>query len=477
MDLRRTLAWFRRDLRVGDNRMLEAATRAERAWPVFVVDPDLIAEHDAAVGRRAWFDANMRALDTTLRESGSALTVLHGRPEDVLPTFAAAVGADRVVAGADEDPAAIARDARVATRVDLHLVHDQRIASPEIVRSADDRPYTVFSPFRRALERHLAEAADDPFATADPDLARLARASDMSSADTLPADAAESTRAPFDLPPSGEAAAADRLRAFLRSGLAAYAGDRDRPDVDGTSRISPYLRVGALGIRACWRAATNAAERARERGDAALLRGADAWRGELAWREFFAHVMAANPRVARESFRTEFDAMSWEGGRDADAMLEAWEQGRTGYPFVDAGMRQLVATGWMHNRARLVTASFLVKHLGIDWRTGERVFAKHLLDADVQQNNGNWQWVAGVGTDAAPYFRIFNPSLQAKRFDPDGAYIRAWVPELAAVPDGRVHEPWKAEGPPSGYPSPIVDHAAARERALARYGAVRRERV
>lgn len=472
MDARRSVAWFRRDLRLGDNRMLETATRAERVWPVFVVDPDLVETHRAAASRRAWFDAGVRALDGALREQGSALTVLRGRPEEVLPEFAARVGAEAVVAGADEDPAAIARDARVASRVQLQLVDDQRIAPLAAVRTADDHPYTVYSPFRRALERQLAASEHDPFAAADADLTRLAPP-----AETTGDEVGENGTAPVDLPPAGERAALDRLRTFLRNDISLYADDRDRPDLDATSRISPYLRVGAVSIRACWRAATNAAERAHERGDSALRRGAESWRGELAWREFFAHVIGAHPRLARESFRTEYDTIAWEDGGVADEMLEAWRTGMTGYPLVDAGMRQLVATGWMHNRARLVTASFLVKHLGIDWRAGERVFADHLLDADVQQNNGNWQWVAGVGTDAAPYFRIFNPTLQATRFDPDGTYIRQWVPELSPVADDRVHQPWKAVGPPAGYPAPIVQHAEARARALVRYGAVRDERI
>lgn len=468
MDPRRSIAWFRRDLRIGDNRMLESATRAERAWPVFVVDPDIVETHGAAVGRRAWFDASRRALDAGLREEGSGLTVLHGRPHDVLPRFAARVGAERVVAAADEDPASVARDRRVAAAMDLELVEDQRIVPLDTVRTADDRPYTVFTPFRRAIERQLVASRDDRLAAAVPDLSRLAPGDGASDAGGY-----AEARSPVELPPAGERAALDRLRAFLRSDIGVYADDRDRPDLDATSRISPYLRVGALGIRACWRAASNAAERGRERGDGRLHRGAEAWRRELAWREFFAHVLGANPRLARESFRREYDAITWEAGDEADRMLDAWRTGTTGYPLVDAGMRQLVATGWMHNRARLVTASFLVKHLGIDWRVGERTFAEHLLDADVQQNNGNWQWVAGVGTDAAPYFRILNPTLQAMRFDPDGTYIRTWVRELSTVSDEHVHEPWKAGHPPAGYPAPIVDHADARERALVRYAAVR----
>jgi deoxyribodipyrimidine photo-lyase len=463
---RRAVAWFRRDLRLTDNRMLETATRgAERVWPVFVADPDLLGRHAGARGRVAWFAASIAALDERLRAHGSSITVLRGRPEAVLPAFAASVGAELIVAAADEDPVAVARDERVARAIGLRLVDDQRIVPPSELRTVAGDPYRVYTPFRRALEERVL--ADPGVASAaDADLSRLAPATQTSRVALVPAPAA-----PHELPEAGELSAAATLRTFLRHALAGYREDRDRPGDDGTSRLSPYLRVGAISARAAWRAATNAAERARERGDPGLARGAASWRGELAWREFFAHVLAAEPRLATESFRPELDRIAWLEGQAADDLLEAWRDGRTGYPLVDAGMRQLAATGWMHNRARLVTASFLVKDAGVDWRRGEAIFAERLLDADVQQNGGNWQWVAGVGTDAAPYFRILNPVRQSQRFDPDGTYIRRWVPELAELPVEHVHEPWRAPRPPVGYPPPIVDHAAARERTLARYRA------
>ena len=464
---RRAIAWFRRDLRLTDNHMLEAATaQADRVWPVFVADPDLLERHHAAPARTAWFRASVEALDARLRAHGSGLTVLSGRPDRVLRAHAASVGADAVFAGADEEPAAIARDRRVAESVDLRLVHDQRIVPPSEIRTRADEPFSVYTPFRRALESRLAE---DP-ALLDPAEADMDRLAPLAHGDGASGWSGEP--APHGLPPAGERAATDRLRAFLRHELAGYREDRDRPDRDATSHLSPYLRVGAVSVRACWRAATNAAARGRERNDPRLGRAADTWRGELAWREFFAHVLAAHPRVASESFRPAYDRIEWVAGAEADELLAAWRTGRTGYPLVDAGMRQLVATGWMHNRARLVTASFLVKHLGLDWRRGESVYLAHLLDADTAQNTGNWQWVAGVGTDAAPYFRIFNPTLQARKFDPAATYIRRWVPELADVDAAHVHEPWRAPEPPRGYPGPIVDHAEARQRTLARYRAV-----
>jgi deoxyribodipyrimidine photo-lyase len=467
-DARRAIAWFRRDLRLTDNRMLEAATRGtDRVWPVFVADPDLLDAHAAATARIAWFEANVRALDQRLRERGSGLTVLRGRPEDVLRRFAAEVGAEAVHASADEDPEGVARDERVSRVVELRLVDDQRIVAPGEVRTGSGGAYTVYTPFRRALDGRIDFAPDAVTGRAAADLSRLAPG--RRDGATLAGDVDPS----HELPEPGERAATDRLRAFLRADIASYRDERDRPDLDSTSHLSPYLRVGAISVRACWRAALNAAERARQRTDQRLAQGASTWRGELAWREFFAHVLAAHPRVATESFRTEYDAIEWASGAEADEGLAAWRDGRTGFPFVDAGMRQLAATGWMHNRARLVTASFLVKDLGVDWRRGASVFAERLLDADVQQNHGNWQWVAGVGTDAAPYFRIFNPTLQGRKFDPEGAYIRRWVPELADLDADHIHEPWRAPSPPSDYPAPILDHAEARQRTLARYGAAR----
>ena len=463
---RRAIAWFRRDLRLHDNRMLESATRdADRVWPVFVADPDLLTAHAGAAARTAWFDANVRALDERLREHGSGLTLLRGRPEEELRTFAAQVGAESVHAAADEDPVAIARDGRVARALDLHLVDDLRLVPPAELRTRNGGPYTVYSPFRRALDATVDAAPDAIAGAAEADLSRLAPTSTNDAAALL----VEGSEAPHPLPEAGEQAAANRLRAFLRSGVTDYRGQRDRPDLDSTSHISPYLRVGAISVRACWRAVLNAAERARERGDRRLAQGSATWRGELAWREFFAHVLAAHPRVAAESFRTEYEGIEWSDGAAADEAVDAWREGRTGFPFVDAGMRQLAATGWMHNRARLVTASFLVKDAGVDWRRGASVFSERLLDADVQQNNGNWQWVAGVGTDAAPYFRIFNPILQSRKFDPDGTYIRRWVPELADVDGAHIHDPARALSPPRDYPAPILDHAEARERTLARY--------
>lgn len=447
--------------------MLEAATHdAERVWPIFVVDPQQLLLHREAPGRVAWFGASVAALDQVLRAGGSGLTIRRGPPAEVLRQLMSETDAERVYAAADEDPVAIERDRVVAESIDLRLVDDQRIIPPAEIRTAAGQAFSVYAPFRRALDARIDAAPDPATAIAEPDVARLAP--------PRRSDPFEVPDPPHPLPAAGERAAIDRLRAFQRADLAAYRESRDRPDLDVTSRVSPYLRVGAISVRACWRAALNAAELGRERGDRRLALGAASWRGELAWREFFAHILAAHPRLATESYRSEYDSIEWTAGDEAVESLAAWRSGQTGFPLVDAGMRQLARTGWMHNRARLVTASFLVKDAGIDWRSGESVYQEYLLDADTPQNGGNWQWVAGVGTDAAPYFRIFNPTLQAKKFDPTGAYVRRWVPELADVPHEFVHEPWRAAHRPTDYPAPIVDHAEARARAMARYAAVRR---
>jgi deoxyribodipyrimidine photo-lyase len=452
--------------------MLAAATSAaEQVTCAFVADPAILARNEDAHGRVAWFSANIAALDERLRHEASGLVVLTGDPATALRSLAAEIGADAVFAGRDEEPEALARDREVGRHLDLRLVDDQRLLPPDALRSRSGEPFKVFTPFRLALDERLAEDGAAVVAEAVADLGRLApvrnRTREMVSL------AGEASVPP--LPDAGEEAAASRLGAFVREDLPRYHGERDRPDLDSTSRLSPYLRTGALSVRAAWRQALDAERQARERRDEGLARAARRWRDELAWREFYAAVLLAAPRVATSSFRPAYDAIGWEAGPAADEALGAWQAGMTGYPIVDAGMRQLVATGWMHNRLRLITASFLVKDLGIDWRRGEAFFMRHLLDGDLAQNNGNWQWVAGVGTDAAPYFRIFNPALQGRRFDPDGSFVRAWLPELQGVPATFVHEPWQAPAGsrPRAYPGPIVDHAAARARTLARYAAAR----
>jgi deoxyribodipyrimidine photo-lyase len=265
----------------------------------------------------------------------------------------------------------------------------------------------------------------------------------------------------MDLPTAGEDAARRRLDTFLEKAAGRYHEDRDLPAVDGTSRLSPYLRCGAISVRDCFERAREAAAEERP-----LAKGVGKWLDELVWREFYAAILEEHPRVLGGNYRREYDSLVWND--DAEGFL-AWCEGRTGYPIVDAGMRQLRSTGWMHNRVRMIVASFLTKDLLIDWREGERFFYEWLVDGDPASNNGGWQWAASTGTDAQPFFRIFNPVSQGQRWDPDGAYVRRYVPELADVPDDLVHRPWEAGSLFSDYPPPIVDHAERREEALARY--------
>jgi len=306
----------------------------------------------------------------------------------------------------------------------------------------------------RALLHHFYRY--DPDGALGNGLGRLVQAAEKPSAKLAPGAA---------LPPGGERAARERLDAFVARDLARYAQQRDVPALDATSRLSPYLRFGAISARTCVAAAED-----RMRDDPRAADGARKWIDELVWREFYHAVLAEHPRVVRESYRAEYDAIEWNHD---PAGFAAWCEGRTGYPIVDAAMRQLASTGWMHNRLRMIVASFLTKDLLLDWRLGEAFFYRQLVDGDPASNNGGWQWAASTGTDAQPYFRIFNPVAQGEKFDPDGAFVRRFVPELAGVPAALVHRPWDAPAPPRDYPAPIVSHAERRVLALRRYEAAR----
>ncbi|HXJ33227.1 MAG TPA: deoxyribodipyrimidine photo-lyase [Candidatus Eisenbacteria bacterium] len=454
--------WIRRDLRLADNQALAAALRGGGVIPVFVLDPALAAarQHRDAGRRRSFLLAGLRALDAELRARGSRLVVRTGPPAEVLAALVAASRAGAVVAEADVSPYARRRDAAVGRRVALEMVGAPGIRHPADVVKDDGTPYTVFTPFRKAwLARPLPSRRD---LVAAPD--RLPAVPAALASEPIPAGEAPSAF------PAGETEARRRLDAFARGRSAPidrYAAERDRVDRDGTSALSPYLRFGMVSAR-------DAAVAALGR-DGGARSGADVWLSELLWREFYLAILFHFPSVLREAFNPGLRDVPW---RRAPGDLGAWQEGRTGYPIVDAAMRQLAATGWMHNRARMIVASFLTKDLLVDWRHGEAWFMRMLVDGDPAANNGGWQWTAGVGTDAAPYFRIFNPVLQARKFDPDGAYVRRWVPEVARVRGSLVHEPWalapleqQAAGCRVGrdYPAPIVDHHAARDRALAAY--------
>ncbi len=484
--------WARRDLRLGDNQALAAAlARAGTVIPVFILDPRLLAAPDVSDRRVAFLFGGLRALDADLRVLGSRLVVRRGEPADELARLAVETGAAAIYAEEDPWPYARQRDARVAAELPLHLTPGVTVLPSGAVRKADGTPYTVFTPFSRAWRALPLPSAASLLPTPE----RLAPLPDALAGVTIPDEPALPTVDPF---PPGETAAQRRLHVFgppaprswgdpftpeigsreAVSPIYAYADGRNRLERDGTSQLSPYLRFGMISPR---QAAVAALEAMSSAPDEIAARGAETWLSELIWREFYMAILYHFPHVLEQAFRGDLRDIPW---RNDPIDFAAWCEGRTGYPVVDAGMRQLVQTGWMHNRARMIAASFLVKDLLVDWRWGERFFMQHLIDGDPAANNGGWQWTAGVGTDAAPYFRVFNPGLQGAKFDPDGGYVRRWVPELARVPAKTIHEPWKsppevqrASGCAIGrdYPMPIVDHALSRERVLAAYARSRGE--
>ncbi len=463
--------WVRRDLRLRDNPALaHAIAHGPDVVPVFILDERLLASRSAGARRNAFLLGGLAQLDRDLRARGSRLIVRRGLPEVELARLCAEVQATTIVAQQDCSPFAQRRDQAVMRALSLVLVDGVAALPIGSVRKADGNPYTVFTPYSHRRQALWQERIPAPLAAPQ----RIDTPAGLASCplpDLLPDSSLN------DFVP-GEPEAWRRLRAFTNVGGAihAYAEQRNRPDLNGTSRLSPYLRFGMLSAQEAVLAALAARDAAANEGQ---LDGATTWLNELIWRDFFIDVLHAFPRVAHAAFRPQYDAIAWHNDPD---QFDAWTAGRTGYPFVDAAMRQLAATGWMHNRARMVVASFLVKDLLIDWRWGARWFMQQLIDGDPAANNGGWQWSAGTGTDAAPYFRIFNPVTQGAKLDPCGDYIRRWIPELRRVPDAAIHTPWKmspAQGAQAGcvlgrdYPSPIVDHAWARRRTLDAYQAAR----
>jgi len=463
----RIVHWFRNDLRLRDNTALAAAAAAaDELIPVFVLDDALLATAHTSLARRRFLADCLASLAANLAHKGSRLIVRHGDPVDAIARLLADTRAERLTFTRDYTPYARRRDAAVRARAEglgvrVGEYKDRVVFEADELRTKSGGGFVVYTPYRNAwLLRHGATAqAPRPAPTLPPAPADLASDPLPSAADFGAAD--DRTQ----IPAGGEAAAHARLRAFLAGPLRDYRRDRDRPALDGTSRLSPYLRFGAISVRRCVHDALALAAL-----DPAAADGARKWVEELIWRDFYLGLLSAHPRVLRGAFKPEFAHVAWN---DDAAGFAAWRDGRTGYPIVDAAMRQLVATGWMHNRARMIVASFLSKDLLIDWRLGERVFLDHLVDAEPASNNGGWQWAASTGTDAQPYFRIFNPVLQGEKFDPDGAYVRQWVPELRAVPADVIHKPWLAATPPRDYPPPIVDHAERRIAAVVRYQAAR----
>jgi deoxyribodipyrimidine photo-lyase len=453
-----SVVWLRRDLRLADNpALLTASQRAGRdgVCVVVVLDDTLLGRDERRAER---YLASLRMLDAEL---DGALTVLRGRPEQALPRLAAEVGADTVHVSRETSPYGRRRDERVHAAlsdagVGLRATGTPYAVGPGSVLNGSGEPYKVFTPFSRSWREHgWSRPADRP-------TSRWVRAD---SSTELPEGDRVDGRG--DLP-VGESAAYEAWRRFLDEDLQGYGTDRNRPDLDTTSRMSVHLKYGEIHPR------TMLADLVEHD----LWGGADVDRyvTELCWREFYADVLWHRPDSAWHDWSDSLSGMSYADPADEDvaADIEAWRQGRTGFPIVDAGMRQLLGEGWMHNRLRMVTASFLVKDLHVWWPVGARHFLTLLLDGDIASNNHGWQWVAGTGTDASPYFRVFNPVTQGTRFDPDGDYVRRWVPELGHLSGKAVHEPWKhPDGYAHGYPERIVDHALERRRALERYEAAR----
>ncbi|CAA9227781.1 MAG: Deoxyribodipyrimidine photolyase [uncultured Blastococcus sp.] len=447
-----SLLWFRRDLRLTDHPALLAAVDAAGSdgtvLPLFVVDPRLF--EPAGAPRRQFLRDCLAALQEML---DGALVIRSGNPAQVVPALAAELAATSVHVSADTGPYGRRRDESVERALgDVALVRtgSPYAVTPGRVTKRDGTPFSVFSPFARAWRAH-GWRSPAPRLDGGPWL------SGVPSDDLPPAQDLAGVR----LPQAGEAAALSAWARFRDGLLPGYPTDRDRPATDGTSRLSAYLKYGCLHPRTLL---------ADLPGEGAATDAVRRFTDELAWREFYADVVWHRPESVREPLDTRTGAIEYDSGPDADALFTAWAQGRTGYPIVDAGMRQLLGEAYVHNRVRMVVASFLVKDLHLDWRRGARHFLQHLVDGDLASNNHGWQWVAGTGTDASPYYRVFNPTKQGRQFDPEGEYVRRWVPELRDVPAAYVHEPWLAPGgPPSGYPAPIVEHAAERRVALARY--------
>lgn len=464
------ILWFRRDLRTDDHPALlaaheEAAAHGDEVLPVFCLDPRFTTGTGAT--RMAWVARSVLALR---EELDGRLVLLAGDATERVVEFAREVGARSVHVTRETEPPGAARDREVEEglgEVPLVATGTPYAVGPGLVLNGSGEGYKVFTPFSRAWREHgwpaPAPDPEDPRWGDHPDddgvldrLQELAAATDA------------------DLPDAGPTAARERWRDFLRDAVADYAQDRDRPDLDGTSRLSPYLKIGAVHPRTLL---ADLDQRRRElAAEDASTSGPDTFETEVAWREFYADVLHRAPDSLWHDLTGQLAGIRYADPESAptDDLLQAWRDGMTGFPVVDAGMRQLRATGWMHNRVRMITASFLCKDLHVWWPVGAQHFLDHLVDGDLASNNHGWQWVAGTGTDASPYFRVFNPVTQGKRFDPDGEYVRQWVPELRHLNGKAAHEPWKVlDGYTEGYPEPVVDHAAERREALAAYEAVK----
>ncbi len=471
--------WFRRDLRLGDNTALRAALQTTQpVIPLFVLDPVLLKGERFSPSRMAFLLQGLVALDNGLKNHGTRLLVRLGKPQIILHDMIRETGASALYANRDYTPYAVKRDHEIAELlgIPVYLSDDLVLHAPgQELLTGSNKPYTVFTPFKKKwldLPKPDADGGAIPgrqFHKLDGvDNNGIPSLKDLKITDTI-----------VDLPPAGETHAKARLKDFTSSAIFQYADGRDRliahpfadPAPRGTSYLSPYLRIGMLSPRQAYAAAHDALKNG---DDAEDRRSVEIWISELAWRDFYHHILAYFPHVYERSFQEDYERVEYR--TDAED-LQRWKDGQTGYPVVDAAMRQMNTVGWMHNRARMIVASFLTKDLLIYWREGEKYFMQKLLDGDIAANNGGWQWSAGTGTDAQPYFRIFNPVSQSRQYDPNGDYIRHYVPELRDLSEKDIHEPWKLTSPPKNYPPPMVDHGMARERTLDAFKAARKEKT
>ncbi len=473
------IVWFRQDLRLDDNPALMAAAQTGApVLPLYILDDDTPGSWAMGGASRWWLHHSLTALEASLKKLGLPLILRHGPAAEMLDKVIAESGADIVLWNRCYEPFAIKRDAAIKSALKaagntVETFNASLLCEPWTVKTRAGEPFKVFTPFWRACQD-----AGLPIETQTPPK-KIAAAKPVAS-DVLASWKLLPTKpnwaksfAPEWTP--GEAGAKERLADFIDEALGDYADGRDRPDLTATSRLSPHLHFGEIGPRQGVGAIRAAADR-KPGLDAQAAKSL----AEIGWREFSYHLLHQFPGLPSDNFRAEFDAMPWLKNA---AGLKAWQRGQTGIPIVDAGMRQLWQTGWMHNRVRMVVASFLVKHLMIDWRHGAAWFWDTLVDADLANNSASWQWVAGCGADAAPYFRVLNPILQGEKFDPNGAYVRQFVPELAKLPDKWMNKPWeapddvlRAAGITLGrtYPEPVIDLQRGRERALAAFAAIRK---
>lgn len=475
-----TLVWLLRDLRVDDHPALLAAAERGAVVPVFIWAPEEDGDWPPGAASRWWLHYSLSAFGQELKRRGSRLIIRRGPSEAILRAIVAEVGASAVYWNRGYEPAAVARDMRVASAlraagVEAASFKDSVLWEPEEVLTQQGRPYRVFTPYYRRWQTLPSPDRPQTAPRQLPPPRRWPKSQKLEELELLQQfDWAAGLRAAWS---PGAEGAMTRLNEFLEKGLAHYVEGRDQPGIESVSRLSPHLHFGELSPRRVWHAVcdflTTRPGRARRAAGEAFLR-------QIAWRDFGYHLLFHFSSTPGEPFNPDFAKFPW---RRDEGLLRAWQQGRTGYPLVDAAMRELWTTGWMHNRVRMVAGSFLVKHLLLPWQAGARWFWDTLVDADLANNTLGWQWVAGCGADAAPYFRVFNPIAQGRRFDADGRYVRRWIPELSKLPDKWIHEPWAAPAETlaragvelgRNYPQPIVEHAAARARALEAFAVMRR---